>query len=428
MSRFRLLVALSLAGAALAASGLTPGGGEVGPTFAVRHARVVPVAGAPFDKGTILIRDGLIEAVGPSDKVPIPEDAEIVEAEGWTAYPGLISAHTNLFLEDPRPAQVQTPADLAAAAAQPSPPDQPGFRVFAELKPRRTTVDGFLKVGVTTVLVAPARGIFQGQSVLLNLNGQDATAMVVKNPVALHVNFTTARGGYPSSLMGTIAYIRQKFLDAEYTAAAQAVYAKNLRGMKRPAYDPFAEALLPFLKEKKPVVFQCNNFEEVKRALLIIDEFKLNGFLTQANEAWRAAEALKKRPLPLLVTLDTRPPRTSQYVNQGEDLRKKAEAEIYPANAANLAKSGLKFALTSLGLADGPAFLKGVQGAIKAGLSREDALRALTVQPAEYLGVAASLGTLEAGKIANLVLTKGELFDEKTQVVQVFVDGVPTKF
>ena len=428
MRPFRFLVSWSFVGLVLAAAGWPAGGGEVGPTFAIRNVRVVPVAGKPFDKGTVVIRDGLLEAVGPAEKIPIPEDAEIIEAEGLTAYPGLISAHTNLFLEDPRPVQPQSPADFAAAAAQPSPPDRPDLRVFADLKPRRSTIDGYLKVGLTTVLIAPTRGIFQGQSVLVNLNGEDAAAMVVKNPVALHVNFTTARGGYPSSLMGTIAYIRQKFLDAEYAASVQSVYAKNLRGMKRPAYDPFAEALVPFLKEKKPVVFQCNNVEEVKRALLIIDEFKLNGFLTHLNEAWREAEVLKKRSLPLLVTLDARPPRTSRYVNQGEDLRKKAEAEIYPANAANLAKAGLKFALTTLGLADGPAFLRGVQGAIKAGLSRDEALRALTIHPAEYLGLAEVLGTLEAGKVANLVLTKGELFDEKTQVVQVFVDGLPTKF
>ena len=429
MRHFRPRLVLALAGAVVASGAVAPGGGEVGPTYALLNLRVVPVSGPILEKGSILVRDGLIEAVGPADKVTVPEDAEVVDGEGLTAYPGLISAHTNLFLEEAaRPAQPQSPAAFAAAAAQPSPPDEPGLRIFAQLKPRRASIDGFLKAGITTVLVAPSRGIFQGQSVLLNLNGEEAGTMVVRNPVALHVNFTTARGSYPSSLMGTIAYIRQKFYDADHWATAQAVYAKNLKGMKRPAYDPFAEALVPFLRERKPVVFQCNNFEEIKRALLIIDEFKLNGFLTHANEAWRDAEVLKKARLPLLVTLDSRPPRTSQYVNQGEELRKKAEAEIYPANAANLAENGIPFALTTLGLADGPAFLRGVQAAIKAGLSREDALRALTVRPAEYLGLAAQLGSLEAGKIANIVLAKGDLFDEKTQIVQVFVDGVPTKF
>jgi imidazolonepropionase-like amidohydrolase len=431
MRHSRFLLLLAVFWLAFGAAAAAAGSGQVGPTCAIRNVKIVPVAGPSLDKGVIVIRDGLIEAVGPADKVAIPEDAEVIEGEGLTAYPGLISGHTNLFLEEPRPAQPQAAADIspaAAAATQPSPPDEPNLLVFKQLKPKRATIDAYLKVGITTVLVAPPRGIFQGQSVLLNLNGEEPEPMVIRNPVALHINFTTARGSYPSSLMGTIAYIRQKFLDADYWATAQAVYAKNLKGMKRPVYDPFAEALVPFLRDKKPVVFQCNDLEDIKRALKIIDEFKLNALLSQANEAWRDAEVLKKTRLPLLVTLDFRPPRGSQYVTQGEDLRKKAEAEIYPANPANLARSGLKFALTSLGLADAAAFVKAVQAAIKAGLSREDALRALTIHPAEYLGLAAQLGSIEAGKIANIILAKGDLFDEKTQITRVFVDGVLTKF
>jgi imidazolonepropionase-like amidohydrolase len=224
--------------------------------------------------------------------------------------------------------------------------------------------------------------------------------------------------------MGTIAHIRQSFMDADYYAARQAQYAKLLAGTKRPEYDPRLEALVPFVRDKKPVVFQCNNLEDIKRALKIIDEFELNGFLSGANEAWRAAAVLKKASVPLLVTADARPPQGSQFVNQGEELKKRAETEIYPANAASLAKEGLRFALTTFGLADGPAFTKSLQAAIKAGLPRDEAIRALTVLPAHLLGLDRQLGTLEPGKIANVVLTRGELFDEKTQVAKVFVDGV----
>jgi len=424
MHPLRPILILALAGLAIAAGA----GGEVGPTYAVRNVKVVPVVGPPIEKAVLIIRDGLIESVGPAEKTVLPEDAEIVEGEGLTAYPGLITAHSNLFLEEARPAQAPTPADFAAAASPPPQPDQPDLLVFKQLKPKKAVVDAFLKAGVTTALIVPSRGIFQGQSVLVNLIGEDAEAMVIRNPVALHINFTTARGGYPSSLMGTIAYIRQKFLDADYYADALAVYAKNPRRMKRPAYDPFAEALIPYLRDKKPVVFQCNNREEIKRALKIIDEFKLHALLTHANDAWREAAVLKKTPIPLLVTLDFRPPRASAFVTQGEELRKKAETEIFPANPAALAKEGLPFALTSLGIADGGALIKAVQTAVKAGLSKDEALRALTIRPAEFLGISSSLGSLEAGKIANVVLAKGELFDEKSQIVHVFVDGIPAKF
>jgi imidazolonepropionase-like amidohydrolase len=150
--------------------------------------------------------------------------------------------------------------------------------------------------------------------------------------------------------------------------------------------------------------------------------------LSHVNEAWRDASVLKKTPIPLLVTLDFRPPSGSLFVNQGEDLRKKAEAEIYPANPSNLAKEGIAFALTTFGLNDGSTALKNIQSAIKAGLSPEQALRALTIQPAQYLGLAAQLGSLEPGKIANVILAKGEIFDEKTQIDKVFVDGILWKF
>jgi imidazolonepropionase-like amidohydrolase len=405
---------------------------DVGPTYAIRNAKIVPVAGRVIEKGTLIIRDGLIESVEPTDKIAIPEDAEVIEAAGMAAYPGLISAHTNLLLEEPAvPAggAQQAPFTTLMGGAQPSaPPGTPDVLAFGLLKPKKSALDSFLKAGFTTVLVAPNRGIIQGQSVVVDLNGEDPEPMVVKSPAALHINFTTNRGGYPSSLMGTIAYIRQSFLDAEGYAHAQAVYAKNLKGMKRPAFNPFLEALGPYLRDKKPVVFQCNNAEDIKRALKIVDEFKLNAMLSHANEAWRDASVLKKTPLPLLVTLDFRPPSGSLFVNQGEDLRKKAEAEIYPANAANLAKEGIAFALTTFGLNDGSTALKNIQSAIKAGLSPEQALKALTIQPAQYLGLAAQLGSLEPGKIANVILAKGELFEEKTQIDKVFVDGILWKF
>jgi imidazolonepropionase-like amidohydrolase len=253
--------------------------------------------------------------------------------------------------------------------------------------------------------------------------------MVLSTPAALHINFTTNRGGgYPASLMGTIAYIRQSFLDAGHYALAREVYARNLAGMKRPVHDPFLEALIPYVKDRKPVVFQCNNAEDIKRALKIVDEFKLNAILSQANEAWRAAGALKGAAAKLLVSLDFRPPNGSFYTIQGEDLRKKAEAEIYPSNPAVLAKEGIAFGLTTFGLADAASAIRNVRTAIKLGLPEDVALRALTIVPARFLGLDRQAGSLDPGKIANVILTKGPLFDEKTQVEKVFVDGAAWKF
>jgi imidazolonepropionase-like amidohydrolase len=193
--------------------------------------------------------------------------------------------------------------------------------------------------------------------------------------------------------------------------------------MRRPRYNSFLEALVPFASGRGPVVFQCNNVEDIGRALKIIQEFKLNGILAGATEAWRAADLLKKNPRPLLVSLDFRAPASSVFRSQGEEVRRKAEAELFPANAAELARLKLPFALTAFGLADPIAFHRNLRAAVKSGLDEAEALRALTITPARILGLERSLGSLEAGKTANIVLTKGRLFDEKTTVAAVFVDG-----
>ncbi len=420
-----------IASVLILAAAATPGpaGSDVGPTYAVRNCRIVPVNGPDIAKGTIVIRNGLIEALGPVDKIKIPGDAEVVEAEGLTAYPGLISAHSNLFLETPRSGTAQGPPAAMMRQTQQTQeedrfPPAPGLRVLDQIEVKKPALESFHKAGITTALVAPARGIFEGQSVLLNLNGESLLPMVLRNPAALHINFTTDRGTYPSSLMGTIAHIRQTFLDTQHYALHQARYAQVLSGMKRPKYAPDLEALLPYIRDREPVVFQCNDLEDLKRALKIIDEFKLNGVLSGANEAWREADLLKKSGVPLLVSLNFQPPRRSKYVTQGEDLRKKAEAEIYPANAASLAKAGVPFALTTLNLADGTAFLKNIRAAIKAGLSPRQALEALTIVPARFLGLDKQLGSLEQGKIANILLLKDEIFGEKVQADKLFVDGI----
>jgi len=398
---------------------------EVGPTYAIVHCTVVPVSGPPVENGVIIIRDGLIESVGVFGDITIPEDAEVIEAGDMFAYPGLISAHTNLLLEPPRPpSQAQQPASTAQ-----QPDEKPGWQkaellAFENLQIKKTTIEDLYKAGITTVLIAPEQNIFAGQSVILNLHGENKEAMVLKQPFGLHINFVTARGEYPSSLMGTMALLRQSFLDTEHYFLYKTQFAKSPGGLKRPQYDPFLENLLPYVVEKKPVIFNCANLEDIKRAIRITEEFKLKSYISGANEAWRAVDWIKKAKLPLLVSLDYKPPNMSKYVRQGDALKKDAEENIYPANAANLHKDGVKFALTTLGLSKSADVLKNLRTVIKAGFPEEVALKAMTIYPAEYLDIESLVGSLEPGKIANVVLTSGKIFDEKTTVRKVFVDGM----
>ena len=398
---------------------------EVGPTYAIVHCTVVPVSGPPLENGVILIRDGLIESIGIFGDIDIPDDAEVIEAGEMYAYPGLISAHTNLLLEPAQPPS-QTQRE---ASSSPQSDEKPGWQktdllAFENLRIKTTTIEDLYKAGITTVLISPKQNIFAGQSVILNLRGENKEAMVLKQPFGLHINFVTSRGEYPSSLMGTMALLRQSFLDAEHNFLYKNQFAKSSGGLKRPPYDPFLESLFPYVIEKKPVIFTCANLEDIKRAIRLTEEFKLNSYISGANEAWRAVDWIKKAELPLLVSLDFKPPSMSKYVRQGDALKKEAEEIIYPANAANLHKVGVKFALTSLGLTKSADILKNLRTVIKAGLPEEAALKAMTIYPAEYLGIDSLVGSLQPGKIANVVLTSGKIFEEKSAVRKVFVDGM----
>ena len=396
---------------------------SVHPTYAIVNCKIFPVSGSPIENGVIVIRDGLIESLGAKEKVAIPEDAEVIEAEGMCAYPGLIDAQTQFFLEKKKEEAPAERAQTRMLRPVQEAEHHPELLVLEFIKPKKSTLESLHKIGITTILVVPEKKIYAGQSVLLNLNGEDVDPMVIKNPFALHINFTTERGSYPSSLMGTMALLRQSLLDTQHYSLHKSIFSRSPKGTKRPEYDPFLEALVPFVMEKKPVVFNCENQEDIKRALRLIEEFKLNGYLAGANEAWRVAEVIKKARLPLFLSLDFTPPVTSIYASQGKETKEKAEKEIYPANAANLNKLGVKFALSSDEIKKPDDIVKNVRIAIEKGLPREEALKAMTLTPAEFLGVAEILGSLERGKIANIVLTSGEIFEEKTRVKRVFVDG-----
>ncbi len=394
------------------------------PAYAVVGCRIVPVSGAPIDDGVIIMRNGLIEALGARAKVLIPEDVEVIDGKGLVAYPGFIDAYSSIFVQIPPEPQPDSnelfgnvpPSNRVSGR-------NPDFMAFQHLNPGDAERDTCHKGGILTALVVPQQRFFSGQSVLLNLNGKSPAEMVIQNPVALHVGFTGGRGTYPTTAMGVQAFIRQLCLDAAYYQSNKESLAKWGKGVRRPVYDPFLETLTPYLHGNKPMIFACDNQEDIKRALRLIAECSIQGLIAGASEAWRVADTLKTSGVPLLLTVNFSPPYSSIYSQKGKDSREKAEKEIYPANAAKLSEAGIVFAMTSYGLEKGVDFLTQVRKAIKAGLAEETALKALTIHPARFLGVDSQLGTIEPGKIANIVLAGGEIFKETTRVKQVFVDG-----
>jgi imidazolonepropionase-like amidohydrolase len=406
--------------------------------YAIAGARLVTAAGAPIPSGTLVIRNGIIEAVGAD--VAAPPSAMIIEGAGLTVYPGLIDMGTSTGLEVPtiaQPSEVRSTEE--AERHKRNRIFRPELLAANHVRGDSTELARLASFGVTSVLATPPGAVINGQSALVNVAGPvdepqignvgdyRRGLQVVRTPVALHVEFpnNVPGDGYPASLMGTIAFVRQAFLDAQYQQALGQRYERAKTGTGRPNYDPSLDALQPVLAGRLPVAFQANLAREIQRALDIAQEFKLDLVITGGREADAMAADLRQRNARVIYSLNfpTRSPSLAPDADEpARELRARANAPKVPAA---LDRAGVVFAFSSSGLREQRDFMRNVARAVKEGLPMDAAIRALTIDAARIAGAGERLGSLEHGKIANVVVTDGNLFEEKTRVRHVFVDGRP---
>lgn len=386
-------------------------------SFAVRDARVVPVSGPVLQRGTVVIRDGLITAVGAD--VPAPGDARVIEGKGLTVYPGLIDASSEIGLPE-------TPAATAGTQAAPAPAQGEEALQRSFFRAADAVTDGgersatARQAGITSVLAVPSRGLIAGQSAVLSLN-QDRETTVVRSPVAMHVRLTG--GGfrdYPGSLMGMFAYLRQQLLDARRYREAWDVYERHDQVLPRPETNRSLEALTPVVAGRMPLVLPGNTGPEIQRAIRLGRELGIRVWVSGGLEAARVAAELKAADVPVILSLRF-PDRPTGDADE-ESLRNLQRRVEAPGAAAALSRAGVRFAFTSGGLAPSEVG-RALHRVVRAGLAPADALRGMTLGAAELLGVERRLGSITPGKIANLVVTDGDLPGERTRVRFVFVDG-----
>ncbi len=437
---FACIATLSVAALVAVRTGSAQSQGEA---YAIRGGTVVTVTGAVIQKGTVVVRNGLIQSVGAD--VPIPGDARIVDATGMYVYPGLIDSHTAYGVRQEAPAGGQgrggggaPPTDpaqffLAQVAAQSAQPANTGLlpetSVVDQMQPvNDTTFDTQRAAGFTTALTAPRTGVFQGQSAIINLGTDAAEKLILKAPVTLNASLGSGRGfggGYPGSPMGVIAFLRQSFMDAQHYREEWSRYNKNPRGMQRPQVNKSLAALQPVINGEMPLVITANSQREIERAVALAEEFKLKLYVSGATQSYLIADWLKSKDVTVLLSLSYPQKPAGLEDPESESLRTLRERADAPKAAAALQKAGVRFAFTSGTLARPADFVVNAARAIEAGLPKDEALKAMTIYPAQIFGLSEQLGSIEKGKIANLIVTSADLFARDTKVKHVFVDGKP---
>jgi imidazolonepropionase-like amidohydrolase len=402
--------------------------------YAVKDAKVYTVSGAVLAKGTVVIRNGLIESVGT--QIAIPPEATVIEGNGLTVFPGLIDSFSDTGLPAaavPAGSTANPGVGTPPAPPQPAPKNarealfqtalglEPGRILAQQVRADGRNVEAYRLLGITSALAVSRDGILTGQSVLINTSDSN---IVVKSPVALHINPAAMNGGYPATLMGAFAVLRQTFSDADWYRQVWQRFNTNPRGIERPEYSKTLDSMAEIARNNLPSVIHANWAHEIRRAVALADELKLKAIIAGGVEASDVASLLKAKNIPVLVSVNSSIEKTRpSFSDTGPaDLDDREKKDLL-RNAALLADAGVRFALQS-GFAERPQlFIDNIRIAIDNGLPTERALRAATLAAAEILGVDGALGSLDAGKIANLVVATGEPFARDTAIRHVFVDG-----
>ena len=407
------------------------------PFYAIQDVRVVVGNGEILDKATVLIADGLIEAVGTD--LQIPADARRIEGAGLTLYPGLIDGMGQLGLpaaadDDAadgggRPGGGRPGGGGSSEAAYPPGPESrprttPWLRAV-DLVTDSGRFESWRQAGFTAATSVPAEGFFSGQAAVLALGDGEVADLVVASNVAMGVGFEPTPGfrTFPGSLMGVISYVKQVLLDAQHELTAQALYQASPKGRQRPPYDRSLGPIAGAIDVGTPFLMPGNLGREIDRVLELARQHELPIILYGGQGAYDRIAALQAAHTPVLVSLDWPQAEKDRDPDSATPVRTLVHYRLAPTTPARLHGAGIPFAFASQGLNSPSEVFAGVRKAIDAGLSPSAALEALTLGAARIYGVDDRLGSIEQGKAAHLVLATAEPWAEDAEVRAVWVDG-----
>lgn len=389
-------------------------------TFAIVGARVVTVSGAVIENGTVVIQNGKIAAVGAN--VSVPSGAERIDGKGLSVYPGMIDAATNLGLVEIS-GGLNASVDVAETGNI-----NANAKAIKGINPHSAHINVTRVNGVTTVLSMPSGGIVAGQAAVINLNGATQSEMSFVPEFGLVMNFpriSTFGGFNPITGPQTVDFneavkrrdtqleeIKKAIKNAETYNLAKEAYAKD-KTLPFPKIDLNLEAMIPYIRGEKPIIFTAERERDIRGVIKFVEEMKVKAIIVGGQEAWKAADGLKKNNISVV------------YTNMFSLPVRDDDAYDYLFEApSKMQKAGVQFAISTgddgANVRDLP-YQAGVAGAY--GLSKEDALKSVTLFPAQILGISDKVGSLEQGKVANVVVTDGDLLDPRTNVKYLFING-----
>lgn len=442
-------------------------------TFAIEDARIVVAPGEVIERGTVVVRDGLIMAVG--EDAPVPYDAERIAGDSLTVYAGFISGLSHAGIPKQRGGDEERP-DVERPGAPPNDVAgiQPQRNARAMLDPEESALGDLREAGFTAAHVVPRGEMLPGSGAVILLAGDRPGQMVLDEDASLFAQFEGAGRVYPATDMAVIATLRQLVREERRRQSLGERYTDDPQGLPRPGHDDVYDAFRPVLSGEKPLFFFTEGALDIHRALRLQEELGFPLALAGLQQSFAATGALQETDAPLFLSLalpeepddqpaaeadsaaaDTTGPasdtlavgqdtakavtpeapgsafirdfRTRSYEDADDErenllARRSLFAERYYETAATLREAGLRFGFSTMD-ADAGDLLGNLRTMVEHGLSEEDALAALTTNAAELLGLSRQLGTVEEGKIANLVVTGAPLFEEDAPVRYVFVDG-----
>lgn len=414
--------------------------------YAIKNATIVQAPGRVIERGTVIFENGVIKSIGAN--VPVPADAWVIDADSMYVYAGFISGMSNIGVPLPKEDRERPDRSLRANPPYPLAGITPEVGVGTMLSHTDKSIEDFRQLGFTTAVTVPHNGMMAGQSAVILLHGQSVNDMIFRDAYSAYSQLTGASGVYPNTVIGVMAKYRDMYRKAQQRMAYEARYKAGSSGMERPESDLTLQALYPVVNKQMPVSFRAEEYLDVMRVLTLKNELGFQLHLGEVKQGWDAVGDIKKSGAAVFLSLDLpemkEEKKEEPKKDDGEEAEEKKE-EPKEKTAADLEKevlekrqkemiqkyytqfaqfrdAGVKFGFSTIKVKSKDVKTS-LSNIVKNGLSEDQALAALTTAPAEMLGLSAQMGTIDNGKMANLVVTDKPYFEKESNVRYVFVDG-----